>query len=633
MTDYQNEIDSESEIEEILEVELNELVRRVIPTERLDNNEVTLFAQELYALDDLGLNNFDKIDESMNRISKGVYELISKFFDAGLLTGEIDAQRSEKYKYVFGRIVGVTHYLGRTLKTGLMSKNLLNPDYDYSQDVDPSCMERVNVFDFNKTTNYQQLLFGIKHRITEKNYRKSGDKCMRLKRTEDGYNTRYWMEVEPIKEFCNRIADASNNFKLWKCATHPPGNLNTAITRLTDSNEGFKDVVKDRHIFSYRNGIYVTNWVNPETEIMTGKWYPYLSAVKGIEIGAIEENRVACKYFDAHFEDYTHINDWYDIPTPHFQSILDYQEFSPEVCRWLYTLAIGRFLYEVGECDDWQVLVYLLGKAKTGKSTICAGVCKGIFDAEDVGTLSNNGEKKFGLSALYNKLAFVAPEVKENCSLEQSEFQSMISGEVVSIAEKFKTAFSVKWTTPSVWAGNQVPNYSDNSGSISRRLVVFEFVKTVVHANTQLGKLLRAEIPLLVQKGNMAYLEAIRDHGTKDLWDGVLPEYFSRTSANVQEQSNSLVAFMNSPHVIEDPEASTDHDSLIDAFNNFCRLNNMPKVRWNKPFYDTVFEKRHIKEELRDGGRFYKGIKLPVIAEDSHTASVGPILEDDGLDD
>ena len=615
-----------------LESDLNDMIGTVIPSERLDHSEITNFALEVYGLGINDLDDFEKIDKAMHVVSKKVYELISRFFDAGLLTDELDPKQTEKYKYIFGRIVGITHYLGRPLKTGLMSKNLLDPEYDYSQDVDPTCMERVNVFDFNKVTSYQQLLFGIKHRINEKNLRKAGDMCMQLKKTPDGFNTRYWTPIETIKSFCNRITDASNDFQMWRHATNPPGNLSTAVSRLIDSNEGFKDVVKDRHLFSFNNGIYETNWVDPSTDIMCGKWHPYKSAVKGVEVGSIDEDRVACRYFDENFNDYSHVGSWYDIPTPHFQSILDWQEFPREVCEWMYTLAIGRFLYEVGELDDWQVLVYLLGKAKTGKSTICSGVCKSIFDPEDVGVLSNNGEKKFGLSALYDKLAFVAPEVKENISLEQSEFQSMISGEVVSVAEKFKTAKSVLWKAPSVWAGNQVPGYSDNSGSISRRLIVFEFIKTVLHANTQLGKLLKSEIPALIQKGNMAYLEAINKHGTKDLWDGVLPAYFSRTSENVQEQSNSLVAFLNSSHVsLEDPDAITEHDVFIDAFNNFSRLNNMTKVKWIKPLYETMFERRNIRETNNSSGRHYIGIKLTNLSTEQHSSEFSTV-DDDGLE-
>ena len=63
-------------------------------------------------------------------------------------------------------------------------------------------------------------------------------------------------------------------------------------------------------------------------------------------------------------------------------------------------------------------------------------------------TLSNNIEKKFGLSAIKDSFMFIAPEVKGDLALEQAEFQSIVSGEDVSIAVKNKTAVSIEWKVP-----------------------------------------------------------------------------------------------------------------------------------------------------------------------------------------
>ena len=45
---------------------------------------------------------------------------------------------------------------------------------------------------------------------------------------------------------------------------------------------------------------------------------------------------------------------------------------------------------------------------------------------------------------------FIAPEIKGDFCLEQAEFQSMVSGEDVSVAIKGKTAKSIEWTCPGV---------------------------------------------------------------------------------------------------------------------------------------------------------------------------------------
>jgi len=79
------------------------------------------------------------------------------------------------------------------------------------------------------------------------------------------------------------------------------------------------------------------------------------------------------------------------------------------------------------------VLPFLKGAASSGKSTILTRVCRGLYEPADVGTLSNNIERKFGLSALAEKLIFIGPEIKSDIALEQAEFQSIVSGETVQV--------------------------------------------------------------------------------------------------------------------------------------------------------------------------------------------------------
>ena len=76
---------------------------------------------------------------------------------------------------------------------------------------------------------------------------------------------------------------------------------------------------------------------------------------------------------------------------------------------------------------------------------------------------------------------FVAPEIKADLALEQAEFQSIVSGESVSVAVKNKTAASMVWTVPGVLAGNEVPNWKDNSGSVLRRILAWNFTKQAMN--------------------------------------------------------------------------------------------------------------------------------------------------------
>jgi len=245
------------------------------------------------------------------------------------------------------------------------------------------------------------------------------------------------------------------------------------------------------------------------------------------------------------------------------------------------------FVYELNYLDGWQVILFFMGMAGTGKSTIITKVIKEFYEKDDVGQLSNDGEKTFGLSAFYNKLLFIAPEVKQDFNLPQASFQSMISGEDVSVALKFKTAENVEWNVPGVLAGNEPPGYVDNAGSMSRRLVVAKFSKKVKKdkLDTQLGKKLQQEIPYILLKSNRAYHEAIKSYGSKDIWPH-LPKYFRKQQQSMAEDTNSLTSFLGSGKVVFNSSYYCLEKTFKQELQQYCQENNLKNKSWNSTFYD-----------------------------------------------
>jgi ABC-type molybdenum transport system ATPase subunit/photorepair protein PhrA len=112
------------------------------------------------------------------------------------------------------------------------------------------------------------------------------------------------------------------------------------------------------------------------------------------------------------------------------QKVLNYQKLDEDVARWVYVF-MGRLCFDVNEIDGWQVIPFIKGIAQSGKSTLITKVCRKFYETEDVAVLSNNIEKKFGLSSIVNGFMFISPEVKGDLQLEQAEFQSLVSGEDV----------------------------------------------------------------------------------------------------------------------------------------------------------------------------------------------------------
>jgi hypothetical protein len=359
-------------------------------------------------------------------------------------------------------------------------------------------------------------------------------------------------------------------------------------------------------VFSFRDGVYLAK---------SDTFLPFSGP-------PVDERLVACKYFDLDFGQDAEEEDWFQVPTPHLQSILEYQGFPEEVCRWLYTF-MGRLLYDLNDQDHWQVIPFLKGQAASGKSTLLR-VCRSFYEREDVGVLSNNIERKFGLSAFWDKLLFVAPEVKSDLQLEQAEFQSIVSGEDVQINTKHEKARPVEWNVPGILAGNEVPGWRDNAGSILRRIVVFDFHRTVQDCDVDLPKKLDSEMPRIICKCNRAYLQALRTTGSSGVWTH-LPQYFTNTRHELELVTNPLQNYLSSDRVRMGEDQSASLDQLQQDFNLYCNLHNLGKHKFNKDFYRGCFSRNGI--EVR--GKTAVGVSLSMGCDDGFSLGIKALNGDD----
>lgn len=216
--------------------------------------------------------------------------------------------------------------------------------------------------------------------------------------------------------------------------------------------------------------------------------------------------------------------------------------FPIEVQRWVY-IFLGRMLHALGTFDSWQIIPFFKGRGGSGKSTV-GHVAKSFFAPSDVGILSNNSEKKFGLQSLVNKKAFVCLELKKNISLDQAEFQSMVSGEEMSVAVKNSQARDIQWRSPGLLCGNEAPGWVDAQGSIARRLAIFGFKFGINEKDsdpTLPTRIVEEEIAALIVKCNEAYRDAAERHRGEDIWK-ILPPYFREERLSLQRDADPLVA-------------------------------------------------------------------------------------------
>lgn len=581
-----------------------------------ENENILYFLQ-------LALGNFGL---TVNNLQLGSFEKAKKiaifelsylrlFFmdDADLDESEKDTV-IQKTNKIFKSIIDAEN----ALRSSLHLQNSMI-EKEIGSDENPDIM-RFTPMDTSNNTQYQDLLLFLLEHLMRKGYRRYRDTvetnpfsaCYKRVYTDDGYDTHAWTKAMSLQEFIYDVCRRETNYSMWQNLTNSKDNVKGAQAYLSDFLGGeFEDIKRDRHVFSFNNGIYITKKWDEEKEIYVDEWIPYSAAKK------LGPTIISCKYFNQEFDEKTReYENWWEIITnhcPNFLKIIEYQEWPEEVQKWL-CIMLGRNLYEIGEMgEDWQIIAYLLGLAASGKSSIITQIAKKFYEECDIGTMSNNMEKTFGLGALVDKFMFIGPEIKGDFSMEQSEFQSIISGEDVQVAKKHKTAESVRWNVPGILAGNEVMQYTDNSGSISRRLMVFKFDKIVTKGDDKLKHKLQKEIPYILQASNRAYLEMIVESAGKGIWD-ILPEYFRKSKDEMAENTNALNNFLKSDKVKLGKDLYVREKDFLTEFNNHCREAHLGLPRWSNQYYlgpftvfGITFEKNIRKKYPPNSGRYSNG--------------------------
>lgn len=469
-------------------------------------------------------------------------------------------------------VIGNSMHLLLSLRQSLTA---LKPNYDTSMSDDQRILS-VAFNDTNEMKDPEILICYTLSYIQRMGYRKYGEFVYKpiYKGT---HFTHSWEPLCEIKEFVHSMVDKDENRDIWKIL-YTRGGYHNLINFLKECREyEFPEIKKDRNIFSFTNGVYNSK---------EHKFYDYNDAKLSTDI-------VASKYHNLPFNYIADRDAWESIPTPHFQSILDYQFIDEaehkEICKIAYIM-IGRMLYDTGDLEDWQVIPFFKGFAMTGKSTILRFIIKRFYEACDVGTLSNECAEKFPLENIYEKKVFISPDINEKFGLPQMTFQSMISGEDVSVMRKGIPPIDVEWKIPGALAGNEFFGYRDNGGSIGRRIVLFEFMNPLSkeQLDSNLSHYIKLELPNILQKCNMAYLQAVRDFPRQNIWAN-LPKYFHDNRAYLLEQTNSLIEFLNSDMVSIGKTEYIQKDEFVQAYMAYCKENGLRPKKFNKDFYSSPF--------------------------------------------
>lgn len=483
---------------------------------------------------------------------------------------------------------------------GLVMNRLLQKGTDKSMRAMLEEMTPLTFFkeiDPSKLKKHQQLLHFYYREAFKNNYRKDGE-CLYKPRYNKYDEFVYAYEyVCDISDFVfNSLFPLEQNHYWFECLTERNNNSKMCINILTNvKSEWLRDLERNPNIHSFQNGLFV----------LSLNTFFYFKKTPGKQwVGNLSGNLTAIKYHDIIFDEEGMSRDMNDHRCKTYMSIkmdaihqvFATQKFSMEERRWIFAL-LGRMLHPLGSMDTWGVFPYFLGLAGTGKSTSLRLVAS-LLEARDVGYLNNTLQKTFALEGIFDKLIYLALDIDESFQLDQATFQSMVVGEEVAVLRKYKRPLTVLWNIHGGFAGNKLPNWTDNGGSLSRRLVVIEFLQPVTRCDPNLfEKCLRMK-DRFIKVINSAYHDLSRkykDRGIKE----VIPAKFKKSEAQALLELNVLMAFIKDCADLDpDKKNKTYIQSFKDfskAFKVYCQRNSIRPKPLNYNFYNGVFAKFQLK--------------------------------------
>lgn len=478
-----------------------------------------------------------------------------------------------------------------------------------SDKIEPLDELNLNVFRYNpvepdKKKKPQSILIAFLLEIIVQNgYGLYRERICKQVTTKRGYNTRFWTEVMTVEEFINNTITKEMYPEIYDIFINYGSVVSLSKHLITKPEAELPRVVPDRHVFAFEDGIYDAKHV---------RFYRYEST--------IPSKLTSIKYFPVFFNPGKLLNynneNWHQLQVDVFDNIFINQSI-PELAQRQFMGFIGRLLYTLNELDAWQVLPFVKGVAQSGKSTLLK-IVSYFYPTSDVGILMSNVEEKFGIYPIHNKLVFLCYEVKRNWSLDQGSFQSMITGEEMSVAIKHDMAKVIMWNVPGLMAGNELAqSWVDAAGSLKRRLVIVEFRKKIEDdkLNSNLINDLRTQIPAIIHKCNMAYHSMVQQCGSRGIWS-ILDGYYKATQEKLGCATNPLQAFLESgekmrivsKNALPQDRISTKIPLSVfrEKYYEYCIATNRPRV-FDEDSYSDIFALKDIKVGTNRETDYYKG--------------------------
>lgn len=255
-----------------------------------------------------------------------------------------------------------------------------------------------------------------------------------------------------------------------------------------------------------------------------------------------------------------------------------------------------------------EIAIWMQGAPGCGKSTVIAGLqtMLGNSRAGLLG-LADIEQSRFALSNLPGKTLVFSTEQPENFIVASNRLNAIISGEPISVEQKFKDAITIIPRAKIVWAMNDLPRVSSVNNGIMRRVKVIKFPNLDESKRDPELKDRIATEGAGILNWALIGLERLRNRGKF-----LIPKSVSDATKDFQEKNDIPLLFLNESNAkinLFDPQVRMPAQELYDKYNDWCRRNGhkpMSSTKVAEEWRRLGFERSRIS-----GSSYWVGVEIP----------------------
>lgn len=277
------------------------------------------------------------------------------------------------------------------------------------------------------------------------------------------------------------------------------------------------------------------------------------------------------------------------------------------------------FGYMLTDDTSQQKAFMMIGPPRSGKGTILRVLESMIGLQNRVSPSLASLGNQFGLEALIGKRLAMLSDARLSGKTDQQPIVEnilRITGEdSLSVERKHIGVWSGKLSTRFVMASNETPAFSDASGALANRFIMFKFNRSFLGAEDfTLTKRLLAELPAITLWA-LDGLARLAERGYL-----LSPQAGAEMAAELREQASPIASFVADKCVVH-PEAAVERIDLFKVWRAWCSDQGIEHPGTMVSFgrrLSAAFAQVGRRQPMQNGVRsnLYTGIRLKRLTED-----------------